>query len=179
LVQLSSGFKCEWLCPTSTRNEGNVGYIREGTHIPDALRFWVKMWHISLLLVLGEFSPLSLPTLPGLPQQLVSEPWLGSVGGQEWDPSLDQASGVGDSHLRGRLLGFTYEWLCPTSTKNEGNVGYIYKRGDPYTWCLNVLDEDVVSKSLIGSGSLVHYRSPDPQHFRYIISTIELWTCFF
>jgi len=31
--------------------------------------------------------------------------WLGSMGEQECDPSVNQASDVGDSHLRERLLG--------------------------------------------------------------------------
>jgi hypothetical protein len=45
-------FKCELLCPTLTRKGGNVGYIREVTHIPDALRFWMEIWCLNLLVVL-------------------------------------------------------------------------------------------------------------------------------
>jgi len=43
------------------------------------------------------FSSLPLPALPILPNKLVSEPWLGSVGeGEwEWDPSADHPSDVG------------------------------------------------------------------------------------
>jgi len=43
---------------TSTRNEGNVGYISEEIHIPNALRIWAEMWCLSLLVVL-DFNPLT------------------------------------------------------------------------------------------------------------------------
>jgi len=35
----------------------------------------------------------------------------------EWErePSVDQPSDVGESHLRWRLLEIKCEWLCPTS----------------------------------------------------------------
>ncbi|AES91610.2 hypothetical protein MTR_4g115430 [Medicago truncatula] len=87
----------------------------------------------------------------GTPQQLVSEPWLGSVGEREWDPSEDQASDVGDSHLRGRLLG------------NQVVSDYVPHRLEMEEtfdiWTFKVLGGDMVSKSLIGSGRLTHCRS--------------------
>jgi len=57
------------------------------------------------------FSSLPLPALPILPNKLISEPWLGSVGeGEwEWDPSADHPSDVGESHFRGGLLEIKYE----------------------------------------------------------------------
>jgi len=45
--------KCELLYRTSTRKEGNVGYIREETHIPNALKFWMEMWRLSILVVMS------------------------------------------------------------------------------------------------------------------------------
>jgi len=60
--------KCEWLCLTSTRNGGNKWYIRQGTHKPNALRFWVRVWCLSLLWS-WMFGPLPLPGLLGPPQQ--------------------------------------------------------------------------------------------------------------
>jgi hypothetical protein len=43
------GFKCEWFSLTSALNECSVEYIRDVTHISNALRFLMKMWRFPLL----------------------------------------------------------------------------------------------------------------------------------
>jgi hypothetical protein len=40
--------KCEWLYFTSTKNGGNVWYIREETYKFHVLRFWVRVWYFYL-----------------------------------------------------------------------------------------------------------------------------------
>jgi len=50
------------------------------------------------------FGTLPLSALPG-------RAWLGLLGEWERDPSVDHPSDVGESHLRGRLLGIKCEYV--------------------------------------------------------------------
>lgn len=38
-----SKYKCEWFSHTSAMNEGNVGYMRDDTHIPNILSFLIEI----------------------------------------------------------------------------------------------------------------------------------------
>ena len=82
-----------------------------------------------------------------------SQQWyqsLGRLGGEregEWDPSVDQASDVGDSHLRGRLLGnqvwvvmshIYYEWRKQGYIR-EGTHKPIGLRFWARVWCSSLL----------------------------------------
>lgn len=55
--------KYEWLSFILLKNEWNVWFIRDITHIPDVLRFWIEMWCFPLLLS-GALVPSMLMTLP-------------------------------------------------------------------------------------------------------------------
>lgn len=51
--------------------------------------------------------------------------WLGLVGERKCILVWIKTSDADNSHLWKILLGFKYEWLTPTSSKNRGNVRYI------------------------------------------------------
>lgn len=93
------GFKGEWFSPTSTMNEKNVEYIRDVTHKPNVLKFWVEMWRLPLFWS-WSIVPLFLRSFPRLPNK-----WYKSLvqlgGGAGVDPSIWSTIGCGNSHYKG------------------------------------------------------------------------------
>jgi hypothetical protein len=119
------GFKCEWLSPTSIIYGKNVEFIRKVTHLPNALRFWVKMWCVFLSYGHEALSHSFLPSFLGLPNSCIRAV-IQLGGGARVDPGIGSTIACGgNSHLRGRMLSFKCEWLSLTLTMYKKNVEFV------------------------------------------------------